>query len=44
MGTIDPRIDHLAPGVGRHLVASAEVMRLGMRVGRAQMRLVNDAG
>jgi uncharacterized protein (TIGR00369 family) len=44
MGTIDLRIDYLAPGVGRHFVATADVMRLGARIGRTQMRLVNDAG
>jgi uncharacterized protein (TIGR00369 family) len=44
MGTIDLRVDYLAPGVGRHFVATADVMRLGARIGRTQMRLVNDAG
>lgn len=43
LGTIDLRVDYLRPGIGRHFVASAEVMRLGGRVGSAQMRLVNDA-
>ena len=44
MGTIDLRIDYLRPGVGRHFDASAEVTRLGGRVGSTQMRLVNDEG
>lgn len=44
MGTIDLRIDYLRPGIGRHFVASAEVTRLGGRVGSTQMRLVNDEG
>ena len=44
MGTIDLRVDFLRPGVGRHFVASAEVTRLGGRVGSTQMRLVNDEG
>jgi uncharacterized protein (TIGR00369 family) len=42
MGTIDLRIDYLRPGVGEHFVASAEVTRLGGRIGSTQMRLVND--
>lgn len=44
LGTIDLRVDYLRPGVGRHFVASAQVMRLGGRVGSVQMRLVNDEG
>ncbi|GMV58367.1 MAG: hypothetical protein AMXMBFR72_14750 [Betaproteobacteria bacterium] len=43
LGTIDLRIDYLRPGIGRHFTASAEVLRLGGRVGTAQMRLVDDA-
>lgn len=42
MGTIDLRIDYLRPGMGEHFVASAEVTRLGGRIGSTQMRLVND--
>ena len=44
MGTIDLRVDFLRQGVGRHFIASAEVTRLGGRVGSTQMRLVNDEG
>jgi uncharacterized protein (TIGR00369 family) len=44
MGTIDLRIDYLRPGIGSHFVATAEVTRLGGRIGSTQMRLVNDAG
>lgn len=44
MGTIDLRVDYLRPGIGRHFEASAEVTRLGGRVGSTQMRLVNDEG
>ena len=44
MGTIDLRVDYLQPGVGTHFVASAEVTRLGGRIGSTQMRLVNDQG
>ena len=44
MGTIDLRIDFLRQGVGKHFIASAEVTRLGSRVGSVQMRLENDEG
>jgi uncharacterized protein (TIGR00369 family) len=44
MGTIDLRIDFLRQGIGQHFVATAEVTRLGGRVGSTQMRLVNDQG
>ena len=44
MGTIDLRVDFLRQGVGSHFIASAEVMRLGGRVGSTQMRLHNDEG
>jgi uncharacterized protein (TIGR00369 family) len=44
MGTIDLRIDYLRQGIGRHFIASAEVTRLGGRVGSTQMRLHNDEG
>ena len=41
-GTIDMRIDFLRQGIGRHFIATAEVTRLGGRVGSSLMRLVND--
>lgn len=44
MGTIDLRVDFLRPGLGRHFIASAEITRLGGRVGSTQMRLHSDAG
>jgi uncharacterized protein (TIGR00369 family) len=44
MGTIDLRIDYLRPGTGEHFIASAEVTRLGGRIGSTQMRLINDQG
>lgn len=44
MGTIDLRIDYLRPGIGQHFIASAEVTRLGGRLGSTQMRLVSDDG
>ena len=42
MGTIDLRVDFLRQGIGRHFLASAEVTRLGGRIGSTQMRLMND--
>lgn len=44
MGTIDLRIDYLRQGLGQYFIASAEVTRLGGRVGSTQMKLVNDEG
>lgn len=44
MGTIDLRVDFLRPGIGSHFIATAEVTRLGGRVGSTQMKLVNDGG
>jgi uncharacterized protein (TIGR00369 family) len=44
MGTIDLRTDYLLPGRGAHFIATAEVTRLGGRIGSTQMRLVNDQG
>lgn len=44
IGTIDLRVDYLRPGVGEWFVASAEVTRLGGRIGATQMRLANDQG
>ncbi len=41
LGTIDLRIDFLRQGLGERFIASAEVTRLGGRVGSVQMRLVN---
>lgn len=44
IGTIDLRVDFLRQGLGRHFVGSAEITRLGGRVGSTQMRLHNDDG
>jgi uncharacterized protein (TIGR00369 family) len=44
IGTIDLRVDFLRPGLGKHFIASAEITRLGGRVGSTQMRLHNDDG
>jgi uncharacterized protein (TIGR00369 family) len=44
MGTIDLRVDYLRPGIGQSFEASAEVTRLGGRIGSTQMRLLNDQG
>jgi uncharacterized protein (TIGR00369 family) len=44
MSTIDLRIDYLRPGTGRFFVASAQVTRLGGRIGSVQMALHADDG
>jgi uncharacterized protein (TIGR00369 family) len=44
MGTIDLRVDYLRPGMGQSFIASADVTRLGGRIGATQMRLENDEG
>jgi uncharacterized protein (TIGR00369 family) len=44
MGTIDLRTDFLRPGLGSRFTASAEVLRLGGRVGSTQMRLHDAEG
>ncbi len=42
VGTIDLRVDYLRQGLGSHFVATAEITRLGGRVGSTQMRLTNE--
>ncbi len=44
LSTIDLRVDFLRQGIGKHFIATAEVTRLGGRVGSTQMKLVNDEG
>jgi uncharacterized protein (TIGR00369 family) len=44
MGTIDLRVDYLRPGIGEQFTATAEVTRLGGRIGSTQMRLLDDKG
>ena len=43
-GTIDLRVDYLRQGIGTHFVGTAEVTRLGGRVGSVQTRMVNQDG
>ncbi|MEO8299105.1 MAG: thioesterase family protein [Burkholderiales bacterium] len=43
VSTIDLRIDYLRPGLGKHFIASAEVVRLGGRIATMRMQVVNDA-
>lgn len=43
-GTIDLRVDYLRPGIGSEFVGSAEVTRLGGRVGSVLSRLHNEQG
>ncbi len=42
-GTIDLRVDYVAPGRGKYFVAKAEIVRFGRRVIVARMELANDA-
>jgi uncharacterized protein (TIGR00369 family) len=44
VGTIDLRVDYLRQGLGKQFTVTAEVMRLGGRIGSTQMRLVNEEG
>lgn len=44
IGTVDLRVDFLRQGIGREFTATAQVSRLGGRVGATQMRLVNEEG
>ena len=44
LGTIDLRIDYLRPGVDSHFDLSAEVLRLGSRVGSARMEFRGSDG
>ncbi len=43
-GTIDLRVDYLRPGLGAWFEASAEVTRLGGRVGSVQTRMRDAQG
>jgi acyl-coenzyme A thioesterase PaaI-like protein len=43
VSTIDLRTDFLQPGQGSWFEASAQIMRLGGRVGSCRMELRNDA-
>lgn len=42
--TIDMRVDYLRPGIGEHFIATAEVVRLGRRLGVSRSSLKNQAG
>jgi acyl-coenzyme A thioesterase PaaI-like protein len=42
-GTIDLRVDYIAPGRGKYFTAKAEIVRFGERVIVVRMELVNDA-
>ncbi len=43
VSTIDLRTDFLQPGQGQWFAASAQIMRLGGRVGTCRMELRNDS-
>lgn len=42
LGTIDMRVDYLAPGRGDHFEASASLLRVGKKVFVTRMELRND--
>jgi uncharacterized protein (TIGR00369 family) len=42
VGTIDIRVDYLRPGIGRHFLASAYLLRSGNKVAVTRMELHND--
>jgi uncharacterized protein (TIGR00369 family) len=44
LGTIDLRVDYLRPGIGAWFEVTAEVMRLGSRVGSTRMELRGPDG
>ena len=44
LGTIDLRIDYLRPVIGEHFVLTAEVLRLGSRVGSTRMAFCSADG
>lgn len=44
LGTIDLRIDYLRPGIGEWFELSAEVLRLGSRVGSTRMSFCGPDG
>ena len=44
LGTIDLRIDYLRPVIGEHFVLTAEVLRLGSRVGTTRMAFCGADG
>lgn len=44
LGTIDMRVDYLAPGRGQEFIASATLLRVGKKVFVTRMELHNEAG
>jgi uncharacterized protein (TIGR00369 family) len=44
LGTIDMRVDYLRPGIGKHFVLRAEVLRLGSRVASTRMEFLGADG
>lgn len=42
-GTIDLRVDYIAPGRGKYFTAKADIVRFGQRVIVARMELTNDS-
>ncbi len=44
MATVDMRVDYLAPGRGKHFIATAEVLRMGRKGCTMRMLMENDEG
>ena len=44
VGTIDLRVDYLRPGLGRHFLATGNILRAGNKVAVTRMELENDEG
>ena len=44
LATVDMRVDYLAPGRGKHFIATAEVLRMGRKGCTMRMNMVNDEG
>ena len=44
LATVDLRIDYIAPGHGKHFIATAEVLRMGRKGCTTRMQMVNDEG
>ena len=44
VATVDMRVDYLAPGRGKHFIATAEVLRMGRKGCTMRMNMVNDEG
>lgn len=44
LSTVDMRVDYLRQGIGKHFIASAQIVRLGRRIASTRMSLCNEQG